>query len=310
MDYKSLRYMLALEEEKLLAQAARRLGISQSSLSLYLLRLEENYGTPLYDRSRHCMTKAGAFYCEGARKILQLHTQALDDMKALSEHPSFSFGLEMGINEMLPSLVSSLLEWSAQAYPQVSLLISVFSEQTLLEMFHQEKLDLIYSYFPRNGIGHLNRKECMEESFLMAAPHNLPLSAQDPYAAFSSLPYIAMWKNSNIRSCCDAILYQHSLSPLIQVESSSYGFSNSMMSSGNYITVIPAGAAWQFSRFALYPLEPHLRVASGFYLSSNRLETSYSSHFQHTIWKFLQDAYCHTSYLSFSTEAPYEPEQT
>lgn len=52
MDYKSLHYMLVLQEEGLLSLAARRLGISQSSLSLFLLRLEQQYQTPLYDRKK------------------------------------------------------------------------------------------------------------------------------------------------------------------------------------------------------------------------------------------------------------------
>ena len=69
-QYKSLHYMLALQDNDCLASAAKQLQISQSSLSLYLARLEASFGTPLYDRKSHSLTDAGRIYCDGARKIL------------------------------------------------------------------------------------------------------------------------------------------------------------------------------------------------------------------------------------------------
>lgn len=175
MDYKSLHYMLVLQEEGLLSLAARRLGISQSSLSLFLLRLEQQYQTPLYDRKKHCMTEAGRIYCEGAGKVLLLHDKALEDIRTLSEHPSFSLGFPVCMNESLAPLTAALIRESALCDPLVSLRISFFPEQRLREMLQQNEFDLIYSYFPRSGIDTLNRQSLLKEPLLLGCSPGLPL---------------------------------------------------------------------------------------------------------------------------------------
>ena len=45
MDLKPLRYIVAIAEEQNLTKAAKRLFVSQSTLSLYLRKLEAELGT-------------------------------------------------------------------------------------------------------------------------------------------------------------------------------------------------------------------------------------------------------------------------
>ena len=170
MQYKSLKYMLALQEERVLATAAKRLDISQSSLSLFLLRLEEEAGTPLYDRKMHCMTKAGELYCDGARKILNLHDKAMDDIKTRPDSKAILFGADICISEIVPSLINSLLEKIAMAYPQLRLQVSFLPEARLRDLIQQKKLDLAFSYFQRSGIDNLRRREIMAETFILVVP--------------------------------------------------------------------------------------------------------------------------------------------
>ncbi|MCC8027523.1 MAG: LysR family transcriptional regulator [Clostridium sp.] len=266
MQYKSLEYMIALQEEGFLSLAAKRLHISQSTLSLYLLRLEESFGTSFYDRKLHRMTEAGEFYCEGARKILLLHEKAVEDMKTHADRKSIHFGVDICISEIAPLLISRLLEEMAGAYPQITLQISFLMETRLRDMIQQKKLDLAFSYFQRSGIDNLERREIMAEPFLLAAPEGFRFPADRPFTAFNKLKYIAMFKDTSIRWACDAILFAQGIKPYIQVESGSYTFTRSLMETGLYLTIIPAGAADLFSRFQLLPLEPSVQAVSGFYM--------------------------------------------
>lgn len=305
MDFKSLNYMLVLQEEGLLSLAAKRLGISQSSLSLYLLRLEERYETPFYDRKKHCMTEAGQLYCEGAKKILLLHKKAVEDVRAHAEHPSFSLGINLCMNETASPLITALMEHSSFHYPQVALQVAFLPEQTLRDQLQQTELDLVFSYFPRSGLDTLNRRILLKESMLLVTPPDFPYSG--PENVFQSLAYIAMFKGSILRSACDAFFYMHHLSPFAQLESSSYAFTKAMMASGRYAAIIPAGAAAYFSSFALHPIRPSLQVASGFYLPKDPPNSAYFFYLMETLKQQLYETCLQNPHIHIQQEEPYEP---
>ena len=64
MLYEKLNYIIAIAEERNLTQAAKRLYISQPTLTLYLNRLENELGVKLFDRTKSpvTLTDAGAYY--------------------------------------------------------------------------------------------------------------------------------------------------------------------------------------------------------------------------------------------------------
>lgn len=297
---KSLQYMIALQEEGFLAPAAKRLHISQSSLSLYLMRLEESFGTPLYDRKLHRMTAAGEFYCEGAKKILLLHEKAVEDMKTHAGRQTVFFGIDLCTCELAPQLISRLLEETARFFPQITLQVSFLIQARLRELLQQNKIDLAFTYFQRSGIDNLKRRVIMKEQFLLAAPNGFPISKSCPLADFNRLKYIAMFKDTSIRSACDAILFSHGIKPFIQVESGTYSFTRSLMETGQYLTIIPAGAAKLFSRFQLFSLDPSVQAASGFYLLKKDLGQPHYEFLMDCFERLLAEMYSVNSCISFS----------
>lgn len=291
MAHKSLKYMLALQEEGNLASAASALSITQSSLSLYLLRLEKEYGISLYDRKRHCMTNAGKLYCEGAREILSLHNDAINEISHLSAIKNISFAIDLCLNESSPALVNALLDQTTEAFPNTKVQISFLSEFKLRDLLQQKKLDLAFSYFQRNGIDNLPKKNIMHESFCLVVPKGFPLSPSNYFSVFEQLKYISTFKDSSIRSAYDAILFSHGISPYIQVESGSYSFTRAMMEKGLYVTLIPAGASGFFREFDLYPLDNMVQVTSGFYYFRETIHLPQIQFFMRTFEELLQNLY-------------------
>lgn len=72
MDFKSLRYVLAVAEKGGISAAARELGISQPSLSKYLQHLADSLKVQLFERGEGGLTPtyAGTRYIAAARKML------------------------------------------------------------------------------------------------------------------------------------------------------------------------------------------------------------------------------------------------
>ncbi|WP_251864521.1 LysR substrate-binding domain-containing protein [Achromobacter sp. Marseille-Q4962] len=72
MDFRQLRYFVAVAEELSFSAAARRLHVSQPPLSLQIKALEEELGAVLLARNKRnvALTEAGALFLEQARHAL------------------------------------------------------------------------------------------------------------------------------------------------------------------------------------------------------------------------------------------------
>ncbi len=73
MSLDKLDYILAIAEEQTLTRAAKKLYVSQPTLTNYINKLEEELGVKLFDRSVTPVqvTRAGALYIEKMKRIQQ-----------------------------------------------------------------------------------------------------------------------------------------------------------------------------------------------------------------------------------------------
>lgn len=86
MDFRQLRYFVAVAEALSFSEAARKLHISQPPLSIQIKALEEELGSPLLERTRHkvALTPAGSLFLEKARAALANLDQARDVVKQVA----------------------------------------------------------------------------------------------------------------------------------------------------------------------------------------------------------------------------------
>ena len=83
MDLQEARYFVALAEELNFSRAARRLNMSQPPLSRHILSLEDELGTPLFERTPRGMRllPAGTVFLTHARRILAEVDVAVDTVR-------------------------------------------------------------------------------------------------------------------------------------------------------------------------------------------------------------------------------------
>ena len=88
MEFRKLNYLLTLAECRNMTRAAEKLYISQSALSHYLKNVEEELGTPLFDRSTSplTLTYAGKCFMESAKKILMENDRLEKELRDITLH--------------------------------------------------------------------------------------------------------------------------------------------------------------------------------------------------------------------------------
>lgn len=144
MDFRQLRYFVAVAEELNFSRAAERLNISQPPLSIQIKAMEEELGTVLLTRSRHnvALTQAGKLLLDHARTALQGLDRAGDLVRRAGRGEA---GLiRMGFVGSVPmlDLFSYLLGGFNQRYPNVRIDLHNMSTSRQLAALAMGEIDV------------------------------------------------------------------------------------------------------------------------------------------------------------------------
>ncbi len=85
MNFNNLNYFLIITEEGSISAAARKLFISQQSLSEQLRKMEDEVGTPLFYREKPLtLTPAGKVFYNGCKELIDVYSTTLNDIKDIT----------------------------------------------------------------------------------------------------------------------------------------------------------------------------------------------------------------------------------
>ena len=122
MEFRHLRYFLAVAEELHFARAAERLHIEQSPLSRAIREVEEELGAQLFVRTSRStrLTLAGKLLMENAPRVLLALDQARESVKAAANgfHGRLRVALSDGIS---PSRLPALLARCREEDPEIEI---------------------------------------------------------------------------------------------------------------------------------------------------------------------------------------------
>ena len=142
LDMDVLRSFAAVVDLGGLSQAGRRLGRSQSAISLQMKRLETQVGEPLFLRAGRSLdlSEAGEQLLAYARRILALNDEALADLRGAPVEGRLRFGTQQDFTD---SWLPTALARFAERHPAVRLQISVGKGTSYLKALERGRFDLV-----------------------------------------------------------------------------------------------------------------------------------------------------------------------
>lgn len=142
VDLITLRAVVAVVDEGSFSAAAKRIGRTQSAVSLQIAKLEEQIDTRLFDRTSRSVaqTPAGEMFTAYARRILDL----ADEAYAAVCSPVISKPLRIGFAEYLvPQHLYQLLSRFKRRYPNASVELKLGVGGSLIKDMNKGELDVV-----------------------------------------------------------------------------------------------------------------------------------------------------------------------
>lgn len=168
--FQKYKYVLAVYEEQCFTKAAKRLYISQPSLSVAIRNVENKVGMPLFERcggSLH-LTEAGKAYIEAAQKMEYAETafcRQIEDLNVLQAGKL----IVGGSNYLTSDVVSKLVSRFRSTYPGVEIMLTEANSTHLRERLEKEEVDLVIDNFG-NFPEQYQRYALVEEQVMLCVP--------------------------------------------------------------------------------------------------------------------------------------------
>lgn len=179
METRHLKSFLKIAETRSISRAAESLGIAQPSLSQQLLRLEDEVGLQLFQRTARgvTLTEAGRLFQEHARHILGSTERALEDVRQLNAAARGQ--VVLAAPPAVCGLIGvRLVEMLEREAPQVSVRLVEAFTGTIRGWLEAGKIDLgiLYEVGP---LRHLAIRSLASEEMFLVGPEGAFASAGD-----------------------------------------------------------------------------------------------------------------------------------
>lgn len=239
--FHGMEYMYTVYEEKSFSKAAKRLFISQPSLSATVKRIEEQLGYPVFDRSSKPLklTEFGKEYIQMIEKMQALQNEFTDfvnDWEGLHTGQLILGGSSLFSSWVLPPLMGAF----SQKFPMIHLELKEEMTVELASLLQNGKIDLMLDNCELDEMI-FDRCLYQEEHLLLAVPKNLTVnqSLQDyqipvsairngafldhscnpvPLESFYDQPFIMLKPENDTGKRASTILKKFSLHPRIIFE--------------------------------------------------------------------------------------------
>lgn len=175
IEFRHLRYFLAVAQELHYRRAAERLFISQPGLSRQIKQLEEQLGVKLFDRNkkRVALTKSGEYLKQESEYLLSylegiVHKLSLID-RGLDGEVRIGF-----VGSAMQNVIPELILKSNEKYPEIHFALDEMSNQHQIQAIKNSQIDIGFVRLHTVPEG-LALKQVFVDHFSLVLPKEHPL---------------------------------------------------------------------------------------------------------------------------------------
>lgn len=252
MDFRELVYITTVADYQSVTAAAKKLYISQPSLSYFISKVEEDVGVKLFERKNgpFKLTYAGEKYVETARKILLMNENMRGELKDMGQGGKgvVHFGIPTErAGYMLPRVIQKF----RGQYPAAEVRIQESRSEELIRLLMRDEIRFFVLPGDRGKKAAAVKSELIyrEKLFLVTGPgvvtDRIMAQGQDSrifLEKMKELPFILLKKGHAIRDKTDQVLERHGIMPNIFMEISSCISAVQLAAAGLGITIVPQRA--------------------------------------------------------------------
>ncbi len=257
MELRHLRYFDAVAETLNFTRAAERLHVTQSTLSHQIRQLEDEIGTPLFDRSgkQVRMTEAGEILRSHMTPALEQIDVGLQALRApagvisgsirLGTTPSFN-------TRMVPHCMATLLNH----YPNLQITVEELSAVAISRRLAGGHLDMAVSYRPAEGSDLWFEPLYNEELRLVVATrHPLARRRRVRMVELHTVRMVLLPKQFVTRKMLDECFAEAHATPLVVAQMNSVAPMIELIRQTDLAGIIPETAISQTADLRVIPLE-------------------------------------------------------
>ena len=202
MEFRQLRYFVAVAEEGNISRAAKRIFLTQPALSRQIKVLEEEIGQCLLERQAHSirLTPAGEALLHEARELLQHAEQMLERVRAAGDGTRLRVGYAPSL---AAGILSATVENFTQTHPNARVELFDLSTAEMLAGLESDKLDVALSVGQQRETRGLKWTPLVRATWRLAVSRNHPLArrsrvtpaevAREPLLVFCQRDYPEYW---------------------------------------------------------------------------------------------------------------------
>lgn len=232
-------------------RAAKRLYISQQSLSSHIAKLEEYYGIKLFDRNLPLsVTPAGSVLLKYAHILLKVERQASTELQTLKGN--YDCELRLGISSFRSNIMMpKLLPRCHVLHPDVRIKLLEAPLAQVTEALLKGRVDMVIGYEAEEGQG-VHSDVLYEEEVKLAIPESIlaayfTIEERDsmakrgriPLTSVRNCPFIKLGEGTWLGDMVDACSRANSVEFQVQFETVSIETMISLCMAGTGVMVCP-----------------------------------------------------------------------
>jgi DNA-binding transcriptional LysR family regulator len=227
MNIKHAQYMLTVLKEGSITAAAKKLYISQPSLSQMIKLVENTLGTPIFNRSTDpiTLTYAGEKYIEAAKKILTINDNLIKEIEEINHEEHGTIKLGIPVQRAMQVMPYVLPRFYAK-YPHVKVDVRESGSANTEAAVLDGNVDLAcLTTYPKHE--ELNYILIEEEELVLLTSRNSQLAKRIPSGTPISITeaknekFISSKVGHSVRDTQDRLFVTYDIQPEILMETSS-----------------------------------------------------------------------------------------